>query len=181
MLTGYDLCYVFAFNRSSGESATYIVRPHRELQAQLSTAVVDFHEKYVVPNVQPEFSAMECDIVYLKRRYEHQGEVVVASAEMDRLASRLLDVNALLSPLNKEKKQLETAIKAAIGEAEALETAVGRFEWRMGAEKTVISYENVVNGLLGKLPPDQSKALETIISINTTTTPGTRRFKAPKE
>lgn len=184
MLTGYELCYVFAFNRSSGESATYIVRPHAELQAKLSTTVVDFHEKYVVPRVQPEFSAMECDIEYLKQRYDPQANVVVATREIDQAAHRLLDVNEALRPLSKEKKQLETQIKAAIGLASAIETAVGRFEWPMGAEKQVVNWENIARGFLDALVHDgkiESIEKHPLVTLNTTTTPGTRRFKSPKE
>lgn len=177
-IASYPKWYVAAFNRSSGETSVYVVNFHPDLYQKMESAVLEFDAKYVLPKVQPPFSPLDCDIEYLKQRYNPDASVVIATREIDEAAHRLLDINAKISPLSKEKKELETQIKAAIGEASAIETAVGRFEWRPGKDKTDVNWENVAQGVLAKLPKDEADAL---VSINTTTTPGTRRFKSPKE
>lgn len=93
----------------------------------LVEAGVRFWNEHIVPRIPPALT--DKDGHNIPRLYpKTTGEVLVSSPKEDEIAMRMKELYAQLGPMKKEYESLKESLKVAIGEAYAIETAVGTFK-----------------------------------------------------
>lgn len=125
-ITGADRCIVVKCDRGTMEIQDYIVEPAPELYQLCRKEAINLWQNHILQGVPPDPTDRDgSNLVYLFP--QQTAEVLIADPAMDEIAQELSEIHSQIKPLEKRKKELTEAMKVRIGQASAVETAVGKF------------------------------------------------------
>lgn len=167
---------VIGFHRDKCEWSEHPIPVRNDVSDLMIEKGVKFWHDHVLADVPPSISGMECDTEWLKEAFPVASvDCVFSNAEIDRVAEQLMDLLGQANPLYKKAKDYENQIKEFMGDAQLLETIVGRFTWKNDRPKSVTDWDSLMREL-STHDPELALAL---LEKHTTTKPGSRRFNKP--
>lgn len=106
-----------------------------DLFRMLVAAGVAFHNDFILTQTPPPVDGSEAAARALKEKFPFhvEGKLIVADSICDEKAARLIELKAQGKVLDEEQKALENWIKEYIGDAEMLDTQLGRFTYKLNA------------------------------------------------
>jgi predicted phage-related endonuclease len=128
----------------------------------------DHIERRVAPVIDGSASAKE----YLRKFAPANIEPLrMATPEEEASIGALIDVRSAIAALEKQEAELANRIKMAIGEADGLQSTLGKVTWKLSKDAEVVDWQGVAKAL---------NADQSLIKRFTEIRPGTRRFLLPK-
>lgn len=153
----------------------YRIERDEDLINILLEKVSEFWTKHVQADIPPAISHSDLAERYLKMKYPKAGaNLRYADDEEIALARSLRTVRAELDALESRKLDLETQLKARIGEDKGLDTPIGSLVWTGGNPTTKTDWK----GLASALKPSEAQIAE---FSQETTTPRSFRVKFTDE
>lgn len=110
---------------------TYVIEHDRELEDTLLEEVENFWRRYVLTGEPPDPDGSESYRRWLGQRFKkHTAELVASSPEIDAEITRLLRIKRIQKRLEQARELSEQRIKAHIGDAEGINSVIGKVTWK---------------------------------------------------
>lgn len=149
----------------------YKIEAHPELQGQMYESAMKFWQDHVLSGAPPPIQHSETAERWLKTRFpRHNAPLLAAPERVSGIMAHLQQAEIMADESKTNLLDLQTAIKAEIGEAEGFQAEIGKVTWRACKDGTKTDWEAVVKDL--KL----TKKLGRLIKKHTSTKPGARRL-----
>ena len=150
----------------------YHITRDLELEAELFSACEEFYRRYVVGDEVPPLDGQEGTRRYLADRYPtNNGEIVKATPDLDEMAAMLKSIRGDRAKAEQIEATLQARIEQAIGEADGIETALGKITWRRSSDSKRLDVKAL------QADPEAAPLVARHMKI----VPGTRRFLAPRD
>ena len=143
------------------------VERDQELIEFMQAKCAEWWERHIVHDEIPKpVNEEDCKALWQRSTPLKQ---VKMTEEMERKIAKLRQARRILEKVEERKDQLEDAIKAEMGDAEALVDLGGKTicTWKSGKDKVKVDWKKVAT---------EMNATEEVIEKNTTTAPGNRTF-----
>lgn len=137
----------------------WTIHRDRQLGADLLAIAEAWWTKHVIGGVPPEPDGSEHYARHLRDRFRHaRDHVVIADPAHDEDARRLRRWTRHMARVEREVDRLEQRLQNAIGDASAIDTAVGRFTYK--EQKGAIRYKAAVEAAFRDLdlPPARQES-----------------------
>lgn len=136
----WDIAVLIAGN----DFRVYTIKEDRETQQLLLEAAERFWLSHVVPSVPPPIGASPMTERFLKEKFpRNRSSIRPATADEIGLLSDYSRVRTELGVLQKQKDALENQLKAAVAEADGLESDCGYFTWKRSKDSAVLDTEKL--------------------------------------
>ena len=170
-LVDADACDIAVLFRNRDYREYHITRDV-ELEAELFAACEEFYQRYVVGDEVPELDGSEGTRRYLADRYPtNNGEIVKATPDLDEMVAMLKSIRGDKAKAEQIEATLQARIEQAIGEADGIETALGKITWRRSSDSKRLDVKAL------QADPEAAPLVARHMKI----VPGTRRFLAPRD
>ena len=164
----FDVAVLFR-NRDYRE---YHIRRDPEFEELLFARCAEFHRRYVIGDETPELDGSESTQRYLADRYPAgNGQIIKATPELDELVAMLKQARGSREKHEQIEATLQARIQQAIGDADGIDTALGRITWRRSKDSPRLDVK--------ALQADPAAA--ELLAHHQKIVPGTRRFLAPRD
>lgn len=159
----------------NGDVKLYTVERDPEAEAIMLEREREWVERFLVRGEHPPIQHSEMAKDWLLRMYPRHKKPDLRPADEQEISllEKYVDTRLQKDAAEDRCDELETTLKAAIGEREGLTWADGRFTWRMCKGRTVTNWEAIARGLLKLVDEETQKHL---LDVQTYTKPGTRRI-----
>lgn len=115
----------------NGDLAVYTIRRDVELQGVLVEAGERFWRDHVEKKVPPPLDGSDSATAWLARRFPRsRGAMVTATAQDEVLAAEFLEARTATDAAELRQELMAQRLKERIGDADGIETTVGKFTWR---------------------------------------------------
>jgi putative phage-type endonuclease len=112
----------------------YTIQRDHELEAMLVEAGEKFWRDHVLKREPPAFDASDSTRRYLAAHFpRNDGTILPTSPEADELASMLKQARCMRQKHEQLEALLEARLQAAIGDADGVDTMLGRITWKCTA------------------------------------------------
>lgn len=151
----------------------YVIHRDPELEFVLAEAGEKFWRDHVLAQVPPPLDSSDGTRRYLESRWPvNNGTILTASPEVNELVAMLKQARGAREKYAQIAATLEARLQAEIGDADGLDTELGRITWRRSKDTATVVWEDVARALN---PPEQ------LIRNCSKPKPGTRRFVVPRD
>lgn len=152
----------------------YHLSRDEDLERTLIEQAEEWWERHVVGGVAPEPDASDEYSRWLTDRYPRQmTPLLQATPAVEQLVAELKDADLELKRAALHASEVKNAMKALIGEAEGVQSTLGKITWRSNKESTRVDWEDVALELAaGSIPAE-------ILSKHSQTKPGARVLRFP--
>ena len=141
---------------ANGDMRYYKILADPEIQQFLLREAQFFFEDYILPDIEPPIEYSEVAKAYLQRRFPRERENLREATEEEiALLDEYADVRAELKPKEKRKKQLETELKQAVGDATGLEWERGKFTWKLAKDASLTNWRGLAEAQLALCAEEQ--------------------------
>lgn len=146
----------------------YHVERDAELEAALIERATDFWHRHIVAQVPPPLDGSPSSRRYIEARFRRNvAPLLQATIDQQDILDELVQARCRRLEAEAVEAELETRVKALIGEAEGIQWPLGRVTWRASKDSTRTDWAAVAAALN---PPGD------LVAEHTTTRPGSRRF-----
>lgn len=166
-LTGYERWHV-AVLIGGNDYRTYVVEKNPELESILIEQARAFWENCVMAENPPRLDGSDSTKTYLRKRYpKDDGEMKLATVEIDSLAEELAVLNFEISERDQRASEIKNLMQEYIGPASGVKGMGWKATWKKAKDTKVINWEAIARAF-----PIPAALMEE----NTTIRQGSRRF-----
>lgn len=166
-LTGYERWHV-AVLIGGNDYRTYVVDRNPELESILIEQARAFWENCIVAENPPKLDGSESTKTYLRKRYpKDDGEMKLATVEIDSLAEELAILNFEISERDQRASEIKNLMQEYIGTASGIKGMGWKATWKKAKDSKVVNWEAIARAF-----PIPAALMEE----NTTIRQGSRRF-----
>lgn len=151
---------------------TYKIKRNMALEGSLLKIARRFYDEHLVPRIPPDIDGSNGAAEYLKATYpsDSRPELLDTNPELDKMATELRDVRAIIENHEGRKAELENMIKAVIGDNAGIKGKWWHATWKKNKDGVKIDWEQVAKKL-GAGPNHE------LVKQHTTTKEGARTFR----
>lgn len=166
-LTGYERWHI-AVLIGGNDYRTYVVEKNPELEEILVEQARAFWEGCVLTETAPRMDGSDATKTYLRKRYpKDDGNMKLATVEIDRMAEELAVLNYELAEREQRATEIKNLMQEYIGEAAGIQGTAWKATWKKAKDTKVVNWEAVARSFN---PP------VALVEENTTIRQGSRRF-----
>jgi predicted phage-related endonuclease len=166
--------YVVAFI-GGNELRIYTLERDLDFEEAIIEELRRFYEPYIAGNEEPPIEASREADAWLKRHFPAHTEPLRAADEAEvALLDEYAQVRQEHEIKTKERKDLETKLKRAIGDSEGLEWPNGKITYKQAKGTEITEWQKLGRKLMDGFSEDEQKSL---IGQHTSIRPGSRRIR----
>ena len=125
-MTGADRVILVKCDRGTMNIEDYIIEPSPDLYQLCRREAINLWQNHILTGVPPEPTERDgSNLIYLFP--QRTAEILIADDKVDAMASEMADLHNQIKPLEKRKKELSEAMKVMVGDANGIDTIVGKF------------------------------------------------------